>query len=40
MMDVSGLLEGRGDVSETWLWTASSSSETYMVVHVNDSGLV
>ena len=40
-MDVSGLLEGRGygDVSETWLWTASSSSETFMDVHVNNSRL-
>ena len=36
VMDVSGLLNGReyGDVSETWHWTASSSSEIFMDVSV------
>ena len=30
MMDVVGLSEGRQDMSETWLWTASSLSGTLL----------
>ena len=43
MMDVVGLSEGRQDVSETWLWTATSLSGTLLssmdvcIVHMNNS---
>ena len=30
VMDVAGLSKGRGDVYETWLWTASSLSGTML----------
>ena len=30
VMGVAGLSEGRGDAYETWLWTASSLSETML----------
>ena len=40
VMDASDLSEGRGDVSKTWLWTASSLSGTmlsFMDVHMNNT---